>query len=283
MTQTRKKKILTALATVGALLVLYFGYQHLMYVATDNAQVEGHVVMLGFKVGGYVVDVKVNEGQRVEEGQVLAEIDPRDYENAFKQAQGGIGSIVAKRREAERNFGRIASLYKSGAVSQAQYDSANAAYGEVRAQADAAEAQVAQAQLNLDNTKIRAPEKGFIARKSVEKGQLASPGVPLFGFVGARERWVTAKFKETDSEQIRIGAKVDIDVDALSKSYHGEVESISAATGATFTLLPPDNATGNFTKVVQRVPVRIRFTDLTDADVEALRSGLSAEVKVRKR
>jgi membrane fusion protein (multidrug efflux system) len=145
-------------------------------------------------------------------------------------------------------------------------------------------AQVAQAELNLENTKIKAPSDGFIAKKSVEVGQLAAAGVPLIGFVDAGERWVTANFKETEISDIHPGNRVWVDVDAISgKTFTGKVESLSSATGATFALLPPDNATGNFTKVVQRVPVRIHLENLTPEDVEMLRAGLSADVKVEKK
>jgi membrane fusion protein (multidrug efflux system) len=227
--------------------------------------------------------VNVVEGQKVKKGDVLVEIDPRDFENTIKQVSGDLSSLEARRRDAERQFRRISELYSKEAVSQQQYDQASAAYSEVRAKHEAVAAQVAQAQINLENAKILAPSDGFIAKKSAEVGQLAAPGVPLVGFVDAGSRWVTANFKETEIEDIRVGAQVDIDVDAIdSKSFHGTVESISSATGATFTLLPPDNATGNFTKVVQRVPVRVRIDGISENDVEKLRAGLSAYVKVHK-
>ena len=112
----------------------------------------------------------------------------------------------------------------------------------------------------------------------------SAAGVPLVGFVDAGERWVTANYKETDLSHIKAGAKAWIEVDAIKgRTFKGVIESVSAATGATFTLLPPDNATGNFTKVVQRVPVKIRFDNLSDADREDLRAGLSANVDVERR
>ncbi|MBY0414156.1 MAG: HlyD family secretion protein, partial [Bdellovibrionales bacterium] len=102
--------------------------------------------------------------------------------------------------------------------------------------------------------------------------------------VDSGERWIIANFKETEVEDIRLDAKVEIDVDAISgKHFEGKVESISSATGATFTLLPPDNATGNFTKVVQRVPVKIKFEGVTGEEIEKLRTGLSANIKVHKK
>jgi len=278
-----KKKILIAAGTVAAIAIVYFGVQHIMYVTTDNAQVEAPVVMLAAKVPGYIVDVKVVEGQKVKLGDVLAEIDSRDYENTLKQVQSELQSLESRRRDAERNYQRIASLYKQNAVSTQQFDTATATYSEVKSKYEAVSAQVDQAKLNLDNTKIKAPMNGSIARKSVEVGQLASAGVPLIGFVGNSERWVMANFKETEIGAIKVGSSVDIEIDAIgSKNYHGSVSALSAATGATFTLLPPDNATGNFTKVVQRVPVKIKIEDLADGDLEILRAGLSAFVKVRK-
>lgn len=280
----KRKKILTVIGSIAGLLAVYLIFEHFMYVTTDDAYVEAHSVLLAPKVPGYITTVNVTEGQKVKKGDILIEIDARDYENALVQAKGELASLEARRRDADRSFSRIADLYKNGAVSQQQFDSANATHSDTRAKYDAVAAQVAQAQLNLDNTKLRAPSDGFIAKKSVEVGQLAAAGVPLIGFVDGGERWVTANFKETDIEHIKPGAKVDIDVDAIgSKGFKGVVESVSAATGATFTLLPPDNATGNFTKVVQRVPVKIRIDNLSDSDREILRAGLSAYVKVDRK
>jgi membrane fusion protein (multidrug efflux system) len=278
-----KKKLLIGFAVVAIAGAAFFIYKHLMFVTTDNAQIEAHSVMLAPKVPGYVTKVNVVEGQKVEGGEVLVEIDSRDYENALRQLKGELASAEAKKSDAERTFKRLSDLYAKEAVSQQQYDQASTAFRESRSKFEAISAQVAQAELNVENTKIRAPLAGFIARKSVELGQLAAAGVPLIGFVGAQDRWVIANFKETEIAGIKPGAKVEVDVDAIgSRVFHGLVVAVSAATGATFTLLPPDNATGNFTKVVQRVPVRIKLEDLTADDIELLRAGLSANVSVHK-
>jgi membrane fusion protein (multidrug efflux system) len=279
----KKKAILSVVGVVAVILVGYFIYEHLTYVTTDNAQIEAPVVMLAAKVPGYIVRVNVVEGQRVKKGDILAEIDSRDYENTLKQVESELGSLESRRRDAERNFQRISQLYKQSAVSTQQSDTATANYSEVRSKYQGVQAQVDQAKLNLENTKIRAPVDGSIAKKSLELGQLAAPGVPLIGFVGDSERWVIANFKETEIEGVKVGSAVDIDIDAIGgKKYKGTVTSLSAATGATFTLLPPDNATGNFTKVVQRVPVKIKLENLSANDLELLRAGLSANVKVKK-
>ncbi len=145
-----------------------------------------------------------------------------------------------------------------------------------------AQAQVNEAKLNLGYTRIIAPVDGKVGKKSFEVGMLAAAGQPLLGFVANQDRWVTANLKETDMDDIEVGKKAYVEVDAISgKTFDGVVESISPATGATFTLLPPDNATGNFTKVVQRVPVRIKLLNLTEKDIDRLQNGLSAEVKIR--
>lgn len=279
----KKKKIIGALGAAAALLVAYFAYESFVYVTTDNAQVEAHSVMLASKVSGFVVAVKAKEGAKVKKGDILVEIDQRDYQNTVQQMKSELTSLQARKVDSEKNYHRIQELFSKGAVSQQQYDATSANYSDIKAKFDAVSAQVAQSELNLENTKVKAPTDGFVAKRSVEEGQLASPGVPLIGFVGAEERWVTANFKETEIDVIKIGAKVEVEVDAVnSKKFHGSVESISSATGATFTLLPPDNATGNFTKVVQRVPVKIKLEGLSAEDIDLLRAGLSANVKVHK-
>jgi membrane fusion protein (multidrug efflux system) len=281
---TTKQKILAGVGVLAVVGVSYFLYEHFTYVSTDNAQIEAHSVMLAPKVGGFIKEVHVTEGLHVKKDDILIEIDDRDYQNTRNQVKSELSSLEARRRDAERNQRRMSELISKGVVSQQQYDTANAGYSEVKAKYESLAAQVAQAELNFENTKIKAPSDGVIAKKSVEVGQLAAPGVPLIGFVDSGERWVIANFKETDIEDIKVGNKVEIEVDAVSgRSFTGTVESISSATGATFTLLPPDNATGNFTKVIQRVPVKIKFQNVSEADIEALRAGLSAIVKVHKR
>lgn len=281
---TKKQKIIAGVVSVAVLSIGYFLYDSYMYVKTDNAQVGAHTVMLASKVSGFVLKVEAQEGQQVKKGDILIEIDERDYQNALRQYKGELSSLEAKKRDAEKNFNRISELYKKDVVSTQQYDQATTVFAEVRSKYEALSAQVAQAQLNLENTKVRAPSDGFIAKKAVEVGQLVSPGIPLYGFVDASERWVIANFKETELGGIHVGNEVDIKVDALSgKSFKGKVLSLSAATGATFTLLPPDNATGNFTKVIQRIPVKILIENVDQKDMESLRAGLSAFVKVHKR
>jgi membrane fusion protein (multidrug efflux system) len=130
---------------------------------------------------------------------------------------------------------------------------------------------------------ITAPATGVISRKSIEVGQLVQPGQPTMSVVPLQDIWVVANLKETQVRGIRPGAVATIEVDAYpGREFEGRVESVSPATGAKFSLLPPDNATGNFTKVVQRVPVRVNLTQPQDTTAE-LRPGMSATVVITKR
>ncbi len=277
----KKKKILSVVGGLVVLIVLYFTFEKIMYVETDNAQVEAHSVLIAAKVGGYIREVPVRDGSKVKKDQLLIQLDDRDYKVSLDSAKSELLSLGARMRDAEKNFTRIRDLFSKSVVSQQQFDSASANYNETKGRYDSAQARVNQAELNLEHARIKAPSDGVIAKISAEIGQLANPGVALVGFVGSESRWVTANFKETEISSVKAGQKVKVNVDAISsKSFEGEVESISSATGATFTLLPPDNATGNFTKVVQRVPVRIKLNHLTAEDIELLHAGLSALVKV---
>jgi membrane fusion protein (multidrug efflux system) len=230
------------------------------------------------------VEVLVQDNDPVKEGQVLARIDSQDYKNNVKQAEADLDGVKAKLHDAEANYKRMADLLRQNVVSRAQYDNAEATFREISKKVQAIQAQVSTAQLNASYTEIKAPSDGRIARKSVEPGMVIPPGQPLFGFVADSSRWVIANFKETEITNIEKGKYVKVEVDALpGQEFHGEVESLSPSTGAVFSLLPPDNATGNFTKVVQRVPVKIMLKDLTPKDIEKLQAGLSANVSVKVR
>ena len=277
----KKKKILAAAGSVISILIIYFAYQFIMYVETDNAQVDAHTFLIASKVPGYIQAVNVTQGQKVKKGDLLIQIDDRDYKSALTAAQSEVESLEARKKDSEKNYFRLRELLAKSVVSQQQFDAATATYHEIKAKYDSAVARATQAQLNVEYSAIKASADGIIARTAAEVGQLAAAGTPLVGFVSSEGRWVTANFKETDIKNIQIGKAVDITVDAVNtKHFKGEVESISAATGATFSLLPPDNATGNFTKVVQRVPVKIKMLNMGDTDIDSLQAGLSAVVKV---
>ena len=170
--------------------------------------------------------------------------------------------------------------YAQTAPQQVEAQSARAKQAE--AQVEQAQAQLDQAKLNLSYTKIVAPADGIITRKSVEIDQNVAAGQNLLTLVSLEDLWVTANFKETQLKHMQAGQSVQIHVDATGKDYSGRVTQIGGATGSVLSLFPPENATGNYVKVVQRIPVRIDFTDLTKEDPsQQLRPGLSVEPKVR--
>jgi membrane fusion protein (multidrug efflux system) len=291
--------VLVAAVVYGIRTIAF--YRH--HAETDDAQIEGHIDPVIPRIGGYVTSIAVDDNQRVEKGQRLLTIDTRDLESKAETAQGAVENARAQVAVARANvqaaeiarartagdLARWSVLRQKEEISQQQFDTARAAAEAAHAQRDAAsqsvaaaQAQVAQKQADLDFAKLQltyadvtAPSSGIVSKKSVEVGQLVQAGQPLMAIVQDRGVWVVANYKETQLVRMRVGQAVTIEVDAYPKHvFHGRVESFSAATGAKFSLLPPDNATGNFTKVVQRVPVKIVPTDPPDPKFP-LRAGMS--------
>jgi membrane fusion protein (multidrug efflux system) len=354
---------------------------------TDDAQVNGHLIQVSSRINGQVLKVDVAENQLVKQGDVIAELDPADYQVAVENAQAALASAqanaavanvnvpitsintgsnltsagadvtgsVAGVEQAQQQFeaahARVAQaqanltkaqadldryrpLVEKDVISKQQFDAAVAAvdadkadvasaiateraaadgvgvarqkqnqaqaglkYAETGPQQVAAQsarakqalAQVAQAQaqldqakLNLSYTKIVAATAGIVTRKGVEVDQNIAAGQNLLTLVSLQDLWITANFKETQLRHMEAGQPVEIAVDATGKKYDGKVTQIGGATGSVLSLFPPENATGNYVKVVQRVPVRIDFTDLASQDSNhELRPGLSVEPKVR--
>ena len=186
------------------------------------------------------------------------------------------GVRVARERESQAE-----AQLKYAQTGPQQVAAQNARAKQAEAQVQQAQAQLDQAKLNLSYAKIVAPASGIITRKSVEINQNVSVGQNLMTLVSLEDLWVTANFKETQLRHMAAGQAVEIHVDATGKDYKGKVTQIGGATGSVLSLFPPENATGNYVKVVQRVPVRIDFTDLKDEDANhLLRPGLSVEPKV---
>jgi membrane fusion protein (multidrug efflux system) len=186
------------------------------------------------------------------------------------------GVRVARERETQAKAGL---KFAQTAPEQVAVQSARAR--QAQAMVQQAQAQLDMARLNLSYTKIVAPAAGIITRKSVEINQNVAPGQNLMMLVSLEGLWVTANFKETQLRHMFAGQAVEIDVDSTGKTYHGKVTQIGGATGSVLSLFPPENATGNYVKVVQRVPVRIDFIDLAKEDPKhELRPGLSVEPKV---
>jgi membrane fusion protein (multidrug efflux system) len=189
-----------------------------------------------------------------------AEAGIRVAESKLVQANAGEQQARAELRTAETGPQEVAAT------------KAKAASAEARVQT--AKANLAQAELNLQYATVKAPAKGIVSRKSVEPGQTVQAGQPLLAIIPLETVWVTANFKETQLRDLRPGQKATVSVDAYGREFNGHVESIAAATGARFSLLPPENATGNYVKVVQRVPVKIVLDEGQNAE-QLLRPGMS--------
>jgi membrane fusion protein (multidrug efflux system) len=185
-------------------------------------------------------------------------------------------------RVAHEHEAQAEAMQKYAQTGPQQVAAQNARARQAEAQVEQAQAQLDQAELNLSYTKIVAPAAGIITRKSVEIDQNVAAGQNLLTLVSLEDLWVTANFKETQLRHMAAGQPVQVDVDSTGKTYHGKVTQIGGATGSVLSLFPPENATGNYVKVVQRIPVRIDFTNLASEDPDhELRPGLSVEPKVR--
>ncbi|MBB4634684.1 HlyD family secretion protein [Longimicrobium terrae] len=257
---------------------------------------EGHVGQAAAQIGGAEASASASQAQ-------------------VAQAQAQVRQAQAAARKATSDLERMRTLAARNIVSQQQLDAANAASEAANSAVSAAQAQVTAAQRNasaasqqvtvaqaglqgadarvaaaraardgvalqLSYTRVVAPADGVVSKRTVEAGQLVQPGQPLMTVVPLTDVWVVANFKETEVRTVVPGEDVEFEVDAYpGHAFHGEVESLSPATGAKFSLLPPDNSTGNYTKVVQRIPVKVRVTGGMDA-AHPLRPGMSAEVVV---
>ncbi|MDI7864227.1 HlyD family secretion protein [Rhizobiaceae bacterium n13] len=301
---------------------------------TDDATVNADVSTLSAQVGGTILTTPVKDYQQVTKGQLLAEIDPRQFDAAVEVARANLasanaslanlanqielqGAVVqaaiaqnasaqAQQTQTREEFTRQKNL--GDATSQQLLQQAQAAYlqAEASVQSTAAaieqqkaqlkvlhgqypllKAQVGAAQGNLDTaliqqgyTRIYAPFDGILGRKLVHEGDYVGPGSSIVSEVPLPSVYVTANYKETQLSRMTPGRKAKITIDTFpGQVLHGRVARLSPASGSIFALLPPDNATGNYTKVVQRVPVRIEF-DPGQPLVDELRPGMSAEVTV---
>lgn len=275
---------LLALILYGVFSVYNLWKNSFKVLHTNDAFLNGPTLIISSEIPGKISEVFVQLHAHVKKNELLAKIEEDNYRQMMIEAENEMLALKDLVDLAQITFIRISNLRKSGLVSAEQYDKSHAEYLEFKRKLNAAKAEYRRSQLALSQTEIRAPEEGSIARQSVHQGALVAPGVPMFAYTIDRVRWIEAAFKETQLNQIKVGMLVEIKIDASPFSvWHGEVESIGSATGSTFSLLPPNNATGNFTPVVQRIPVRIRIIDIKKDNIENLPVGLSAEVKIQVR
>jgi membrane fusion protein, multidrug efflux system len=210
------------------------------------------------------------------------EISHQQYDStlaAYNSAKANVDAANAGVATAEAKAAQAQAQAEAARTVPEQLKVTRAKAGAAMAEVQRAISALAQAELNLKYTKIYAPVTGVLSKRNVEPGQVLQAGQPLFSIVNLEDIWTTANFKETQLRNMRVGQQATIRVDAYGHDYHGTVESVGAATGARFSLLPPENATGNYVKVVQRIPVRIRFEKGEDPGHQ-LRPGMSVEPTV---
>lgn len=217
------------------------------------------------------------------------EISQQQYDQATAAAKASAAGVEAARASADAAHQQVTQAEGKLVQAQANWSNANTAPKQmqiIRARATSAlaeaqrkKADLDQAQLNLQYTRIVAPVNGIVSNRTVEVGQNVAPGQELMKVINLDDVWITANFKETQLRQMKVGQHVTIDVDANGRTYDGKVDSIAGASGARFSLLPPENATGNYVKVVQRIPVKIVLDAGSNKDHQ-LRPGMSVTPKV---
>jgi len=201
-------------------------------------------------------------------------------EAAVGESKANLAVAEARRVQAEGVLAQSRSQAKAAATAPQQIAMTEARASQAEAQVQLATAALNQARLNLERTTVKAPADGLVSRRSVEVGQVVQPGQAMMAIASLHDVWVTANFKETQLKKMVAGQRAEVEVDAYGgRTYQGHVESIAGATGATFSLLPADNATGNFVKVVQRVPVKI-VLDASADPAAVLRPGMSVTATV---
>jgi len=263
-----------ALAIIGVGYGAFAMFHSFTHESTDDAFVDAHIILTAPKIAGRVATVHIDDNQDVKKGDLLVEIDPADAEAALAQAEAKLGHDQAAQLKADQDLKRQQDLFRKGAISPQDRDTAiqNAATTKADVQTD--KAAIQQTELNLSYTKIFAPEDGRVTKKAVEPGDYVQVGQNLFALV-TPERWTTANFKETQLREMRPGQRAEVTVDAYpDHPLRGHVDSIQAGSGARFSLMPPENATGNYVKVVQRVPVKIVLDEQPDVQ-RALGPGMS--------
>lgn len=316
----KKRYFAIFLTTIAIILGVYFIYDTLGYQSTDDAYVETTTVSVSPKVSGQIAKVLVKDNQEVKAGDIVAIIDQEDYKVKLAQAKAAYERAILNQNNAQANLNaanseielaqkdveRYENLYKAGAVSKQTLDKARTSLDAIKAKQMIAEqstfsanpannAKVADADLNVlkaqldaaqlayNYTFIKAPIDGTVSNKRVEVGMLVQPGTPLFVIV-PNQVWVVANFKETQLEKMKKGMDVDIKIDTYPhKVFKGKIDSIQRASGAKSSLFPPENAVGSFVKIVQRIPVKIVFTEDIDPNEYAIIPGMSVVPKVKIR
>lgn len=295
--QKEKRNIFLPIVAVIALagLVGWYWYANIRgFISTDDASIDTNQSTISAKILGRIQALVVNENDTVQAGQLLVQIDDSDLraqENQSKAslayAQQNVTLAKVNLDKAQDDFNRSDTQFKGGFISKQDYDHSQKAldanqaqYAIALAQVDTARTQLGVVETSLLNTKITSPISGVIAKRWVLSGDVVQPGQPIFSIFDVQNVWVTAYFEETKLGVLRINQPVEITADGYP-GYHfiGRISEVGSSTASQFSLIPPNNAAGNFTKVTQRIPVKIV---IKNADhTKPLLPGMSVDVKVK--
>lgn len=294
----RKKRILIPLfifIIIGA-IAWYWYIGHKGYVSTDDAFIDADKATISSKIPGRIINLKYDEGDTVKGGQILAALDTSDLKAQEKQfiaatinAKESITLAKVNLEKAKDDFARAQSQYKDNIITKEQYDHSAKALDAAQAEYNISITKPAMSQAQQDvvksqlkNSTIYSPIDGVIARKWILEGDVVQPGQPIFTIFDMKNIWITAQFEETRLALVTMGARVEISVDTYPDiKLSGKVIQIGSNTASQFSLIPPNNASGNFTKVTQRVPVKISI-EKGNSNVNLL-PGMSVEVRVKER
>lgn len=284
------------LAVVLAAVALWYWYVNLRgYDSTDDAYIDADRVAISTKILGRITALAVDEGDSVSRGQVIVHLDDSDLRAQEEQANAALAAArqnvaLAKvnLEKAVDDFQRAEKQYKDKVIPQEQFyhaqkarDVAQAQYAISLAQVGTAKAQLGVIQTNIQNTAIVSPLNGVVSKRWVLAGDVVQPAQPIYSIYNLNDVWITANFEETKLSSIRVGNPVSISVDAYPDiEFNGRVLQLGSNTASQFSLIPPNNASGNFTKITQRIPVKISIDHPAGHDVLLL-PGMSVEVSVK--
>ena len=315
----KKRYIAIVIGVILAIAGGFWIFEELKYQSTDDAYVDTTTVSVSPKISGQIVEVLVKDNQPVKAGDVVARIDDIDYKVRLDQAKAQYEKALLNQKNAHANLNsansdielarkdveRYENLYKAGAVSKQTLDKAKTTLESKQAMLTTAEqailsnnnpttnskvadadlnvlkAQMQAAELAYKYTEVLAPIDGTVSNKKVEVGMMVQPGSPLFVIV-PNNVWVVANYKETQIAGMKSGMPVDIKIDTYPKHvFKGKIDSIQRSSGAKASLFPPENAVGSFVKIVQRIPVKIVFTEKIDPNEYAIIPGMSVVPRIK--
>ncbi len=271
------------------------------FITTDDAYIDGNRVSISSKILGRIDRLQADEGDTVKQGEMLVKLDDSDLRAQEEQAKAALalsGENITLAEvsldRAKTDFERASAQFKENIIPKEQYDHSKSEYESAKArssiasaQAVAAKAQLGIIETQLKNTIISSPMNGVVSKRWALVGDVVQAGQPIFAVYDLKDIWVTANLEETDLSSLRSAEKVEITVDSYPDvKFSGKVFQMGSNTASEFSLIPPNNASGNFTKITQRVPVKISIERIAGADAQRrvdLLPGMSVEVKVKVR